>query len=140
MKLFKHGESLMNNHRAGFLVNLAISACLSTLPLLAQAHHLAIANHTSDPLTFSVNNVCSKKFGTIYEYQIKTISETTLNKVCSNYNSPCVIMGYDGKNCSGKSMGGIKYLSKHTFSLLHGERKISVGASVDSLFFNESTT
>lgn len=123
----------MKLNMAGFFV----SACLLCSPLLAQAHHLAISNHTTFPLTFSVNNVCSKDFGTIDEYEIKTISEEMLNKACANYNAPCEIIGYDGKNCTGKSIGGIRYLSEHSFEISWGESNVSIGASEDSLFYTE---
>lgn len=119
-----------------FITALATSACILAIPLQAQAHHLAISNNTPNQLSFSVNNTCSEDFGTVSAYDIKTISEETLNRVCANYASTCEIIGYDEKNCSGKPLGGLRYLSEHSFDVFSGGGKISVTATESSLFYN----
>ena len=58
-----------------FVVGLITSACLSVMPLLAQAHSLSIVNTTVTPLTFSVNGVCSKEIGTLESTSILNVGE-----------------------------------------------------------------
>lgn len=112
------------------------SVCLSVMPILVQAHPLAISNYTNDVLSFSVNGVCSNDFGTVYEREIKTISEENLNKACSNYASACEIMGYIGKNCNGKPVGGMIYFNEHSFAVNGtANSKISITGTESSLFY-----
>jgi hypothetical protein len=106
------------------------------MPTLAQAHPLAIANHTDSSISFSVNNICSDDFGTVYENEIKTIPEDILNKACSNYASECEITGYNAKNCSGKPIGGIKYVTEHDIVVFGAtDSNISITGTESSLFY-----
>lgn len=105
------------------------------LPLLAQAHPLAIANQTPYTLSFKVNHLCAQEFGSLYRNDIKTISSKTLNRVCSNYKSPCKIMAYEGKNCSGNAIGGMKYLSAHDIVVIGIADDVAVTGTDTSLFF-----
>lgn len=108
-----------------------------SLPLLAQAHPLSIANGTSSPLSFMVNNVCSNDIGTIYEKEISTVNEETLNKICGQFLFGCEIVGYAGQNCEGQTTGGIRYITEHDVEVFGGEARVNVSATESSLIYSE---
>ena len=120
----------------GLIASAIASTCIFAMPTVVQAHPLAIANHTTSTLSFSVNNVCSNDFGAVYENEIKTIPEETLNKACSYYASTCEIMGYNAKSCGGKPIGGIKYFNEHDIVVFGAtDSKISITGTESSLFY-----
>lgn len=119
----------------GLIATLTVSACLLSLPLQAAAHPLAISNQTTHALSFSANNVCLEDFGTIHEKEIKTISANRLNKACAAYASTCEIMGYNGRDCTGRAVGGIKYLNKHSFEIISTDSRMSITGTESSLHY-----
>src|SRR3990167_2588158 len=105
-KFFKLTKEKKMKRNIGLIASAIASTCIFAMSTVVQAHPLAIANRTTSTLSFSVNNVCSNDFGAVYENEIKTIPEETLNKACSYYASTCEIMGYNAKSCGGKPIGG----------------------------------
>ena len=110
-----------------------------TMPVLANAGHLTIANHTSYTLSFKVNNVCSKDFGLVYAYSIKNITKPMFDKFCKK-GAMCEIMAYNDEHCKGEFMGGARYLvGQHHSEVIGSARKdITVTVNEFNLFFSES--
>ena len=119
-----------------FLTGLLAASAIFSAPFIANAHPLSIANNTNTALSFSVNHICSTEIGTVYENDIKLVSEKQLNKLCNNFSSPCVIEGFKKKHCSGKAVGGMTYNTEHDF-IVFGRTgsKISLTGTESSLIY-----
>lgn len=105
---------------------------------LTNGNDISIANKTNYVLSFMVNGKCSKDFGVVYDYSIKTIPKVLFNKACKN--SPiCEVMGYVGKKCSGKTAGGVKYyFNQNTIEVIGGTvGHVSVTGCGTDIFYTE---
>lgn len=112
------------------LITIVLGASLITMPLLAQASDLIIANASKFTLSFQINNICSTKFGNIPTDTIKTISAKDFNEECKYNSKICVTNVYSKPNCDGFKVAeigfdrnyGVSYLSASTSGVIdvHG--------------------
>jgi hypothetical protein len=128
-------------HFAKEMMTLAAGIGLLAFTQLAEAHPLTINNHTTSPISFSVNNRCAKEFGTVHEFEVVTISAGTLKEVCAS-SSVCEISGYKAERCRGQEIGGIRYLgrAKNNFIVFGGatNSNVSVGATASNLIYESA--
>lgn len=113
-----------------------VSIFLLTLANIASAHPLSIGNQTKSMMSVNVNGSCY--FNEIHEGEIKTISELKLRSVCKNFISSCEVLGYSGKNCEGKEVGGMRYETERDFEVFSNDSDISVTATKSSLYYTSS--
>lgn len=99
---------------------------------------LLISNKTDFDLSFAVNGHCTKDFGTVHQFSIKTIPKVFFNKACK-HNSICEVIAHVGKRCEGKSVGGVKYYfdMKAMEVISENVNHISVAASSYNIFFTQ---
>jgi len=89
----------------------------------------SIVNGTSSILSFTVNGNCSQEIGIVNEIESRIIPRKTFNKICQNYAQPCTITAYQGKHCTGKSVGGVTYNNENNFIVTGSSNGISVASS-----------
>lgn len=96
-----------------------------------------ISNRTTYDLYFSVNNSCSNDIGHVSAYDIKSVPASNIIDSCSG-SALCEIIGYDGSNCTGNAVGGVKInFEHHIMELIQGNNnKIGVGGSIGFSEYN----
>jgi hypothetical protein len=75
----------------------------------AFADDFNISNHTRFTMSFQVNGMCSREFGTVSSYSAKTIPEKTFMTACKENTTPCDIRIYDMDACQGEMIFEVKY-------------------------------
>ena len=120
-----HFKPILNPEKKGQIMklfNILICVSVMSMPLLAHADNLKVANRTNNDLSFKINNTCSDRFGVIPADTIKVISEKTFNKECEYNSSYCVAIVYKKANCKGENFAevgfdtsyGVNYVSNKT--------------------------
>jgi hypothetical protein len=75
-----------------------------TLPMLATAKSLTLANATKKSFTVRINNYCSDAFGVMKANSFKVVVEEELNKLCGLNSSNCKAIIFKSDNCTGKQI------------------------------------
>lgn len=88
------------------LVKKLFCLTLISLPLLADAGNLNIANNTHFDISFRIDGNCSAKFGTVQRGTTKIIPENIYNQECSGYCDATVFMA---SNCGGLDIAKIGF-------------------------------
>lgn len=102
------------------LTNVILCASLATLPLLAHAGDLKIANRTKFDLSFKINNICSDRFGNVSTDTIKIVVEKDFNKECGYNPKFCRTIVYGKPNCKGENIAGIGFDTSHGVIYISG--------------------
>ena len=112
---------------------------LISVPILANAGDLKIANRTKFDLSFKVNNICSDKFGLVLSDTIKVIAEKDFKHECEANPKVCRTIVYKRPNCEGGSIGEVGFDTNYGVSYISGStsgEKISITGNGFNLIFS----
>lgn len=85
-------------------IALTMSISLFALPLLTYANDFKITNHTSQELSFSINQTCADTLTTVKANDTDILYETQLTDVCKNNLSDCELAVHNAAHCYGKKI------------------------------------